>query len=172
MTKQYAWVKGYPGKVDAEIAGARLEQLHDTHGQQLTARIVLDDARPADAPLHPCFEWDDVRAAELWREREAQGLMRNIRVVVVSSDDTPEPPRKVFVNVVEQRGDDTDRVYTTVTRAMSEPELRRQVLDTAIRDVAVLQRKYDAFTEIADTFRETSDRLTAVRDSIFDQANV
>lgn len=74
--------------VDAKTAGDELARIQDQHGE-LTAPLVVDEARPDDAPLHPAFEWDDQLAAELHRQQQARSLIRSVQVV--QSDEPPAP---------------------------------------------------------------------------------
>ncbi len=65
---EFQWVAGcrLTKKIaDPQVIGAELAQLHEANGGRLTARLVVDAARPIEAPLHPLFEWDDVRACSM-----------------------------------------------------------------------------------------------------------
>jgi hypothetical protein len=66
--------------ITPEIAGKELERIYDKHGA-LRAQIVVDEARPDDAPLHPAFEWDDLVAAEYYRREQARSLIKTVQVV-------------------------------------------------------------------------------------------
>lgn len=79
--------------VDAETAGSELERIHQKHGA-LKPKIVVNESRPEDAPLHPVFEWDDFVAAEEWRVHTARNLIRSVHVI--NNDERAEP---VYVNV-------------------------------------------------------------------------
>lgn len=59
-----------------------LQHLYDGNGKLLTPKIVLHDARRVHSPLHHLFEWDDTRAAELYRSGQARDLIRGVRVEV------------------------------------------------------------------------------------------
>jgi len=52
------------------------------HGS-LTAKEVLDLARPKSSPIHSHFDWNDSEAAESWRLHQARML---IACVVVEID--------------------------------------------------------------------------------------
>ena len=66
--------------IDAETAGTELDRINREQGS-LTAPAVVDAARPADAPLHPAFEWDDQLAAELHRQHQARDLIRSVTII-------------------------------------------------------------------------------------------
>ncbi|MBM4179857.1 MAG: hypothetical protein FJ211_11105 [Ignavibacteria bacterium] len=65
--------------IDAQTAGDELARIQDHHGE-LTAPLVVDEARPDDAALHPAFEWDDEIAAELHRQHQARTLIRSVQI--------------------------------------------------------------------------------------------
>ena len=66
--------------IDAQTAGSELDRIRRRDGTIKPAAVV-DEARPAEAPLHPAFEWRDPVAAEQWREHQASKLIRVVRVV-------------------------------------------------------------------------------------------
>ena len=80
--------------VDAQTVGDELGRIYDEHGE-LTAPLVVDEARPDDAPLHPAFEWDDAVAAELHREHQARTLIRSVEIIC--NDDKEKSPSFVHV---------------------------------------------------------------------------
>jgi len=80
--------------VDAQVAGQELARISRENGE-LTAPLVVQDARPDDAPLHPVFEWNDEVAAELHREHQARNLIRSVQIVR-EGEPQPEP---VYVHI-------------------------------------------------------------------------
>lgn len=80
--------------IDPQVAGEQLDLIYTKHNE-LTAPLVVDAARPEDAPLHPVFEWDDSIAAERHREHQARNLIRSVQIIP-SDNELPQP---VFVHV-------------------------------------------------------------------------
>lgn len=145
----YAWKWGAP--VPAQAAGERLEALEREHGQ-ITPKLVLDDARDEGALLHPCFEWDDETAAELYRERQAGFLIRNL-TVRVEREDKPPLPVRAFVSVETEES----RAFVGTIRALSEAETRAQVLQEALQSLQVFRTKYEAFAELSGVIAAIDD---------------
>lgn len=144
MTK-YGWKHGaHQGKLDAQAAGERIEALREANGQ-VTAEIVLDDARPKRSLLHPAFEWDDKVAAEEFRKEQARDLIRS---VVLTSEVDDSPPVRAFV-VVSEFG---ETGYTSIGVALSEPDLRRQILQRALRELRQWESRYHELQELAKVF--------------------
>lgn len=76
--------------VDAQTAGEELDRIRVSYGT-LQPAAVVDESRPEDAPLHPCFEWDDETAAEKYREHQATTIIRSVRVVCDQRAAKPQP---------------------------------------------------------------------------------
>lgn len=143
--------------VRAEVAGPALLTIRERHGT-LTPGIVVQEARPPLHPLHRAFEWDNRVAAEEWRKAQARNL---IKAIVVIQDDEPEAtPIRLFVNIAEEEG----QFYETVAAAYADRDMRRRVLERAVRDLEAWQRRYDELSELAEVFeaaRRVRRRVTA-----------
>lgn len=88
----YEW-RDHPGfkpptTLPADRAAAELERVRESNGGKLTPKDVVNEARPKTAVLHPCFEWKDAVAGELYREHQARNLIRAVRVVRDESPDS------------------------------------------------------------------------------------
>jgi hypothetical protein len=142
----YKWKSQAAIPVGAQVAGEHLENLRIINNGQLTPRAVVDDARQEGSPLHPAFEWDDSVAAERFREEQARYMLRQITVVVPETG-TPTPIR-AFVNVRVEGG----QSYTHVVHALSDTELRLQILAQAWKDLQSWREKYKELEELAGIF--------------------
>ena len=124
----------------------------------LRAEDVVAAARVRTSPLHSSFEWDDGAAAEQYRLWQARQLIRTtVRLMDVNGDD--KVPVRVFVSLTTDRqpGDDgeDDRSecgYREVVKVLSQAELRKQMLDDALAELAVFERKYHILKELAEVF--------------------
>lgn len=149
--KVYSWKTGsYP--VDAQTAGEYIDGLYEREGK-FTAKRLLEVSKDDDAVLHPCFEWDDEKAAESYRIDQARKIISNIVVVTVKESENNEPQNpltvRAFVNVEEQRYGSEGRFAPTV-RALSEKETREIVLNNAKRELISFKNKYSYLSEFAD----------------------
>lgn len=86
--------RGCVAGVKAQAVGDELERIRRANGDRLDAKQVVEEARPKGAPLHDRFTWDDSKAGEQWRIREARDLIRSVRILVVGSKTEP-----AYVNV-------------------------------------------------------------------------
>lgn len=147
MSVRYAWRPGSRVSIDADKAGRELASIERKAGE-LTPAVVLERARSANSSLHDHFEWDDSIAAELHRLGQAGELIRSITVDVSRSNVEPAKPTRAFVSV--ERGG--ERSYVGVQTAMSDVDLRRQVLARAKAELAAFRVRYADLEELAGVF--------------------
>lgn len=128
--------------VDATRAGEELERIRDKH-EKLTAPIVVDESRPKDATLHPCFEWDDWKAAEKYREQQARCIIKNLVIVKQSSGKKAVPVREfAFV----------ENEYKPMRVIMKSEDLTKKLLESALRELKSFQIKYANLKELEPVF--------------------
>lgn len=154
----YVWSE-HSLPIPAQQVGETLERILQTEGV-ITARRVVEEARPEDSPLHPIFEWDDSVAAEDFRRNQARNLVRSLRVVI--KQDHTETPKEIlaFVRVHQVRGGG----YIPTVKAMSEPDSRQQVLTDALRSLQAWRRRYDHLREL-ETIFAVVDRLALTEEA-------
>lgn len=149
----FKWRQGASYPVKAQDAGEHLAQLEAVHGS-VTAQMVLDDSRPDDALLHPCFTWDDFKAAEKCRRQEAKELIGNLVTVhvVEKADEAPKEVRiRAFSNVSNGKESAT---YMTTLVAMSDEEKRNTILENARREMQVFIHKWESLVDIKSMLEE------------------
>lgn len=137
-------------KGNPQIVGERLMQVRQARGS-LTPYDVVQEARRHSSPLHPYFEWDDQKAAEEYRKRQAGHL---IRCVVLAEHENYEltRPIRAFVNIAES---DTENSYESVIDVLSDDRMREQVL-------AHLQQSLDEHKEKLEIFEELVDVVSGI----------
>ena len=145
MSKTYKWKAGFSGGLAAQTVGQELERIGAA--EPLTPSAVVEAARPADAPLHPAFTWDDTDAAEKYRQSEARRLVSGIRVIT----HTTEGPQRTlaYVSVVYP---EQGRQYMPTAHVMGDEELRTQALSEALEALNALRRRFGHLNELAELF--------------------
>ncbi len=141
---EYSWKPKAMIPVDAQVAGDTLEALRIANNDRLTPEMVVDAARDENSPLHPAFEWDDGVAAEAYRASQAGYMIRCIVATVTVDGGEPKTIR-AFVNVER----DEDRSYTNIVHAMSDAELRAQIVERAWRELLGWKSRYEEYDELA-----------------------
>lgn len=145
----YEWKSGSRVNADAQIAGemcARLEK-----EGRLTAQVLLDENRPAEAPLHGCFEWNDNAAAENWRVHQARNIINSL---VVKVEDR-EPIRAYFKVEAQERN------YFSIDTIIRNEDSSKKLFDNVLSELRSIRKKYDSITK----FKEVWDAIDAIGES-------
>jgi hypothetical protein len=121
----------------------QLQGIYDRHNR-LTPRLVVDEARGPDHPLHDRFEWDDAVAGEAWRREQAHQLIRSVRIVYREADEkTTEKSVRAWHAVRSDKG----HVYEPTERVVEDPFTAKLVMADMEREWKALKRRYEQFDE-------------------------
>jgi len=144
----YKWKpSGAPGGIDAQAAGEELERIRTHNNGRLDPANVVEASREPTAPLHPAFEWDDIKAAKAYRVDQASHIIRHIDVVIEKAPGQSAPTR-AFVSVQREE----DRSYTSVQHALSDRDLRLQVVAQAWAELEAWRKRHAELVEFAALF--------------------
>ena len=128
-------------KTDAQTIGEICERLEKNGG--LTAKRLVDESRPEDAPLHKEFEWDDATAAEAYREEQARYIIRSI---VIQPEPTKNDVVRAFFPVAEQK------VFESLPVILSDAKKTSALLDMALRELKAFELKYSTLSQLEPVF--------------------
>jgi hypothetical protein len=131
--------------VDARSA---LRDILDRRGEH-TPAVIVDEARPDDAPLHEYFEWDDDVAAERHREAQARRLIRRFKITYRHTADGVPIRVREFVSI-ERPEADGRRGYIPTELAVQDPVILAALLRECQREAAAFRSKYKLLAEYAD----------------------
>lgn len=154
--RRIRWVDGYGAKVSADVAAQELDRIRGNNGGELTADLVLSEARVKSSPLHPQIIDKSVKkAAEAHYLDNAGKMLRSI-IIVYGDADNPPKIRKFSVIRSEpstKAKGRTQKFYSSTEEALTDPGHREYILADAIREVATWRRKYASLSELAQIFR-------------------
>lgn len=141
----------------AQEVGECLQALSETTGG-ITASDVLADATNPGSVLHPHFEWDNVKAAHLYREGQARDILRTI-TIVVKKDNGETCEMRGFHCVVELLSNSPtaqpERRYVSVERAKANPEFGAQIVQKAHDELRSWAERYDSYRSTFKKFDKT-----------------
>ena len=126
----------------AQIVGEFLETLGE-----FTPSDVVEAARPELSPLHDCFEWDDLKAAEKYRLVEARHLVNTINVVITAQGKEIEA-RGFYSVVVQTEDEQIEHRYTAIRIISADSARREQVIERALLELQGWQARYQQYQEI------------------------
>lgn len=142
----YKWRKGMRAAgLKAQKVGDRLEKLQQKHGN-VTADLVVREARKKNSPLHNGFEWDDTEAALEYRLHQARKII-NAVVVTMETADGEGREIQAFVNVEQGGGYEDVRVVLHVA------DRRELLLAKVKREMEAFINRYHGISEVADVIR-------------------
>lgn len=150
----YKW-KNYKYSVPAEVVGKHFQKLEKKEGT-LTSQNVLESARSEKSPIHSLFEWDDTKAAEQYRLKQAAQLICNL-TVEIETDDKPIECR-AYMDVSEAKVGS----FINVQSAFQSEESRDVVLRRALNELSAFKTKYKNLLELQDVFDVIDTHLEAI----------
>lgn len=153
MKKIYKATKGSPfGKKQAQVYGECLDRITEKYNGTLKPEFVVEEAKSNNSPLHNYFDWDSKSASQKWRLFQARNLINHI--VVIVKYDNKKSEQKAFFSINKNPDEEEkNKVYVTFERALSEPDLRKQVLKQAIAEAIYWEDKYKEYQELDKVFR-------------------
>lgn len=152
VAKVYSWVPGSRMGRDLDInaVGPEIERLVAVNRQKLSAEKVVESAVNLTSPLHNAFTWNDTEAAIKQRLSEAQHLLRSVQVTL-SRPNRAEVTMRIVVTR-ERHHQPGKYYYSTTDYALSNTELRAEVLRQALRELAAFRHKYAELGELSQVF--------------------
>lgn len=134
--------------VPAQVVGETCEKIEEKYGE-ITKENLLEESRDESSPTHALFEWRDDVAAEKWRRRQAGKVLENLTFVYVNNHGE-EKATRAYVNVIAE--DKTAGCFRSVEVAMSNADMRAEVLKRAMREIEIFQDKYSNLEELSEIF--------------------
>lgn len=142
---------------DARVIGNELMRLRESG--PLTAARLVEEAKSRRSPLHQHFEWDDTRAAEAYRLRQATQIMRSIEVVVEDAKKRQVNMRAFFPVTDSNSG----RSWQPATYVFERPELASQIIKQARAQLEGWTSRFKRYTWAAEALPHLNRALRAIR---------
>lgn len=154
-----AYRAGYSAPVPAAEAHAELEAIRLRNDGVLRPADVVEESRDDDAPLHPCFTWDDWAAAEKCRQDEARRLVRSVVLVRPAEGDRPREVVPQYLHVTAAEGRDAQG-YRAVAEVVADEELAARAVADALAALRGWQKRFGWIRELVGV-SEAIDRAAA-----------
>ena len=136
---KYVW-GGRAYSVSAQKVGEHLEMLEAQYGA-VTRENFLESAAPEDSPFHKLFEWNDEKAAGLYRLQQSTQII-NAVCIEVETDMGGIKKVDAYVNVKERGAEKAQ--YVNITTAMSQKDTRDTALKNAMLEMSWFRKKYES----------------------------
>ena len=136
----YAFKTGSFIKADAQAAGEMCEKL--AAEGRLTAKNLVDENRPEEAPLHNEFEWDNDLAADKWREQQARHIIGSLIVKAEQRE-----PVRAFFNITRNEPN-----YNHIETILESTDNTEKLLKTALNELIAFKKKYEMLEQLSKVF--------------------
>lgn len=143
-------IPGIMKGVKAGDAAKELLRIRKKHGE-LTPELVVEESRKEDAVLHKCFQWDDARAAELYRIEQAGRIIRNI---VVPYETSGGEQREIRLIGFAKTSASPQRVYIPMEEIYKDDVAKQDLLLQAKTDMELFLAKYVTLDELSKVKQE------------------
>ena len=145
-------------KVAAQTAAEELDRIRNKYGA-LDPEMVVNESRDEDSVLHNIFCWDDTVAAANYRKIQAQGLIRNIRVIVTNKK--IDVAVRAYVNVRETPG--SYRNYVPTVQAIANETAYNDLLQQSKSEMESFVAKYSQVEELNGVKAEMLKAITFIK---------
>jgi len=122
--------------VHVTIVAKELTRIIETSGGNVSPTVIVKKARPKNSPIHECFEWDNSKAADMYRIEQAKYLLRSVTITVQDGSGKAVSVR-AFPNIETPEGN----FYTTNAIVMDDLELTEKLETQVQRELLYLRRK-------------------------------
>lgn len=140
--------------VPAQTAGEELERIYSKNGR-LDPGDIVDESRPADAPLHACFEWDDTVAAEKYRKSQAGDIIRAI-VTVAEDEEHNTQEMKVEIRAFGH----VEHTYHPMSVIVQDEDKFKELMRSAMNDMASFKKRYSQLSKLKPVIQEMDKLLS------------
>lgn len=173
----------YLDHVQANRVGCELSRI-EKENNLLTAELVVAEAEPEEAVLHPFFEWDQSRAACEYRKAQARTLIRQVIPITMAAAEDHERDKNVpeFIHIRQRAETDDDDeedgpsfkrgrggVYVPRIDVMQDPILRLDHLSDLVHRTAGWRDQLAEFPEM-QKFVAAIDQAKAIVSSLKEKA--
>jgi len=137
------WKEGYGffAHADAQTVAEEIMSI----GSDATAKQIVEKARDESTELHKCFEWDDSKAAEKYREEQARAV---VRLLVIKEETIPEdrPEVRYFFKPKSDEG------YKPTKVIVRKEDEYQALLQQAWGELHAFKVKYSMLNELQEIF--------------------
>lgn len=136
-------------KADATKVAEEIKNIsnNDPDNKFTPEELVMYGKNP-NTELHKCFEWNDTVAGECWRINQAQGLIRNL-AIVITKDDSAKITEPTAVRMFVSTGERNSTYKATIEVVQNADEYKK-LLHQAYEDLQAFKRKYQTIKELAN----------------------
>lgn len=143
------WIpqSGFKNKADANKVALEIESIgYNNNADEFNTQEMVDFARNnPSSELYKLFEWNDTIAAEAYRNRQAQDIIRFLKITVI--DDKTQEKEKTLVRYFVSTGKQ-DGSYKKTEVVFQNPSEADVILENMKRDAENFINRYKVYTSL------------------------
>ena len=136
------WREGFSGLFHGADAQKVADEI-SAIGEAPTAADIVDAARNESSELHKCFEWDNDKAAELWRLKQARDVVHHL---VYVEEKVPVDRPEIRIRYTEAPG----RGYEETRKIVRNEDRYKALLAQAYAELRAFKVKYSMLSELQE----------------------
>ena len=137
---RYKWKYGVGEGVVASEAAKVIDGIAKRNKGAVKPKAIVEAARPKDAVMHNCFEWNNTRAATAYREDQARHVLRSLVCVYTETDNKGE---EITVSLRAFHSNPSEgNSYVSLKRIADEDELFNEIVQQAFNELDAFRQKY------------------------------
>ena len=136
------WREGFSGLFHGADAQKVADEI-SAIGEAPTAADIVDAARNEETELHKCFEWDNDKAAELWRLKQARDVVHHL---VYVEEQIPVDRPEIRIRYTEGAG----RGYEETRKIVRDEDKYKALLAQAYAALRAFKAKYSMLSELQE----------------------
>ena len=103
---------------------------------------IVQDASVPSSPLHDYFEWDNDKCGVHYRKQQARNLLNHIEIRIIH--ETKEFIIPAYSHIIVNQ----NKRYVSTVEALSDEEMRQQMLNEALQQLHYWKEKYKILKEL------------------------
>ena len=139
------WICGGVFKANAEKVYTEINSL----GNSYTPEQVVELAKDKNTELHKCFEWNDKKAAHLYRISTAKKIIQSIVIVDESKPKDEQTHIRAIVST-----NNNDRHYEPIILTVKNQDSYEKLLKQALAELEMFKNKYKNLSELEKVFED------------------
>lgn len=157
---------------DAEYTSSRIDdRAKDTllriaanHGGLLSPLDILNEAKKKASPLNGYFNWDDTKAANLYRLDQARAIISSVRIEIIRENSKTKEVQVTSVRAFESRQSmrSSAHSYEAIQNIYASTEATKELVQQVLRQLQTLRTRYQNLTDLESVW-EAVDTILATK---------
>ncbi len=159
--EKFQWDPGWANPVahtDINAVLAEFRIIEEVHGD-VTAQLIVDSSKSSKSVIHNYFQWDDAKAANSWRLRQASRLISSIQIVTIKDGKPKAMTAYVSTSKSFSGKGDSPYIKRTEVTAVNISFIKK----CSITDLVRVKNRLSNFAECAEAIKHIDLAIQAIQ---------